>query len=135
MSRSPRHDRGRETEFAAAQWYRDELWPQARARGRSEAGADVYGPDVPVDVEVKARADFHPTAWIQQSAKRQPGGFVLLRPNGYGTERIGDWLVIRKLSDDTELLRQAGYDCRPGAVRSSSTVGTVNNNIAGERQP
>jgi len=121
LSRSPRHDRGRETEYIVAGWYRDKLWPDARVAGRSEAGADVL--NVPVDVEVKARADFNPKAWVQQSRRRAPGGHVVLRMNGQGPEHVGEFLVVRRLDDDTELLRRAEAGCHDRMLESSSTAG------------
>jgi hypothetical protein len=106
VARTSRHDRGRETEYLVAEFYRSELWPDATVAGRSEAGPDIL--NVPVDIEVKARSDFSPKAWVQQSRNREPGGHVVLRLNGQGKESVPGFMVIRRLDDDTELLRQAG---------------------------
>jgi hypothetical protein len=35
--------------------------------------------------------------------------YVILRCNGQGPASVGEWLVIRRLEDDTRLLREAGY--------------------------
>jgi hypothetical protein len=110
MPRTARHDRGRETEYLVASWYATQLWPGATVNGRSEAGADVL--NVPIDIEVKARADFRPAEWLRQSRKREPGGHVVLRLNGQGPANVGEFLVIRRLDDDTELLRKAGLSLR-----------------------
>lgn len=110
MARTSRHDRGRETEYLVAEFYQRELWPDARVAGRSEPGPDVL--NVPLDVEVKARADFRPGQWIAQSRKREPGGHVVLRLNGQGPMQVGSFMVIRRLDDDTEILRRAGYGLR-----------------------
>ena len=110
MARTSRHDRGRETEYLVAEWYAAQLWPEATVGGRSEAGADVR--NVPIDIEVKARADFRPGQWMAQSRKREHGGHVVLRLNGQGKEAVPGFMVIRRLDDDTKLLWQAGYSLR-----------------------
>jgi hypothetical protein len=103
--------RGAETQQAVADYYRL-IWPGATSAGAGASGQDIL--NVPLDIEVKARADFNPTGWIRQQRKRgAKGGHVVLRPNGIGVESVGDWLVIRRLEDDTGLLWamiQAGKD-------------------------
>jgi hypothetical protein len=111
MARTARHDRGRETEYLVASWYAATLWPGATVAGRSEAGADIL--NVPIDIEVKARADFNPKAWVAQSRRRETGGHVVLRLNGQGPANVGEFMVIRRLDDDTELLRKAGLSLCP----------------------
>jgi hypothetical protein len=94
--------RGAETQQAVADYYRL-IWPGATSAGAGASGQDIL--NVPLDIEVKARADFNPTGWIRQQRKRgAKGGHVVLRPNGMGLESIEDWLVIRRLADDAGLL-------------------------------
>jgi hypothetical protein len=57
---------------------------------------------VGVSVEIKARADFNPLAWLLQAKKNaRPGDrpLVVIRCNKQG-ERAGEYLVIRCLDDD-----------------------------------
>jgi hypothetical protein len=118
----PRTARGRQTEEWAAEYYRDRGFPHAERIPASLPGRDING--MPgLAPEVKARRDFNPLKWGRQARKNATGDvpYVILRPDGYGKEQIGDWLVIRRLEDDTEILRLAGYGDTPddGHVVSS----------------
>lgn len=111
---SPRTTRGRQTEEWAAEFYRDRGWPDAERIPASLPGRDIKG--MPgLAPEVKARRDFNPLKWGRQARKNATGDvpFVILRPDGYGKEQIGDWLVIRRLEDDTEILKLAGFAVAP----------------------
>lgn len=104
MANKTRSRRSRESEIAVAKHLAETIWPDAKANGASLPGSDVL--NVPVDVEVKARRDFNPLAWVRQSRKRGTGGFVVMRPDGLGVESVGDWLVIKRLDDEIELRLQ-----------------------------
>lgn len=108
-----RHNRGKgaRTQELVAQWY-TRLWPTANSQSGGSAGRDVRG--VPLDIEVKARKDFEPMAWIRQGRKRMRPAtdelppHVVLRPivpNGVG-ENVAEYLVIRRCDDDTAILAE-----------------------------
>ena len=83
-------------------------WPGATV-GRGN-GKDIV--NVPMDIEVKARSDFNPMAWLKQSRKRtEKNGelnIVVCRMNGQGDDAAEN-LSFLKFSDLLELLVKAGY--------------------------
>ena len=92
-----------------ALWYQ-QLWPHATPQGSGRPGRDVV--NVPLSIEVKARAGFNPTAWIREARRRaRPGEdelppHAVLRPNEIGEMSVGDWIVLRRLEDDTAILAE-----------------------------
>lgn len=118
---NPRVQRGRGSEEIVAQWYRERGWPRAERVPASIRGKDIRHMKG-LAPEVKARADFNPLAWTRQAVKNADYDempFVVMRCNGQGEAQIGEWLVIRPLYHDTELLLDAEYgpgwrgrDCR-----------------------
>ena len=67
MSQSRKY-RGYDTEKLVSR-YLKQWWPFALPTGAGRSGSDVTG--VPyIDFEVKARADFQPKQWIDQTEKR-----------------------------------------------------------------
>jgi hypothetical protein len=107
---SSRTARARETEAVAAAYYRDNGFPHADRVPASLPGRDITG--MPgLAPECKARRDFTPKAWVKQARKNAQADlpYVILRCDGQGPEHVGEWLVIRRLEDDTKLLRAAGY--------------------------
>lgn len=104
-----RQARGRRTNVVVAAWLREHGWPGAKPTVGAEVGQDVQETGRH-SVEVKARANFDPLAWMKQSRKNaQPGqrACVVLRCNSQG-EQAADYLVIRRLEDDElNLLRDA----------------------------
>lgn len=101
--------RGASTQAMVARWYQ-RLWPAAQPIGSGESGRDVL--NVPVNIEVKGRKDFDPIAAIKQMVKRgrEPGdvlpGFAVIRPFKMGEAHLADWLVVRRLADDTDILEE-----------------------------
>jgi hypothetical protein len=83
-------------------------WPWATV-GRGN-GKDIV--NVPMDIEVKARSDFNPMAWLKQSRKRaEKSGelsIVVCRMNGQGDD-AAEYLSFLKFGDLLELLVKAGY--------------------------
>jgi hypothetical protein len=64
---------------------------------------------VGISLEVKARADLNPLAWMRQ-AQTSPGlPIVCFRPNGVGETRINECPCLVRLEDLVTLLRDAGY--------------------------
>jgi len=103
--------KGARTQALVADWY-TRLWPTANSQGGGAAGRDVRG--VPLDIEVKARREFNPMAWIRQGRKRvrpetdQLPPHVVLRPIATGGpgENVAEYLVIRRMDDDTAILAE-----------------------------
>jgi hypothetical protein len=103
--------KGARTQALVAEWYQ-RLWPTANSQGGGAAGRDVRG--VPLDIEVKGRKDFEPMAWIRQGRKRiRPATDILpphvvlrpIVPGGPG-ENVAEYLVIRRMDDDTAILAE-----------------------------
>lgn len=104
--------RGRETERAASEFYRDG-WPFVVTVAASLPGRDLTG--MPgLAPEVKARRDFDGQAWLRQARKNAGNDlpFVLWRPDGLGVGHIGDWGVLMYASHHKNLLLEAGYGSR-----------------------
>ena len=107
---SHRKHRGYRTQKVVAEWFAARGWPFAESAGAGRQGSDVTGmPDCAV--EVKARRNFDPVAWVRQAEESADGRlpFVVMRGNGQGEKTVGDWIVIARLSDFTKLLNDAGY--------------------------
>lgn len=109
MPTRTRKVRGSSSQALVAEWYQ-RLWPAATSAGAGARGRDVL--NVPVDIEVKARARFDPLAWAKQ--QRDRGGHpddvlpphTVLRMNGLGEANVGWWMVLRPLAEDTVLLQE-----------------------------
>jgi hypothetical protein len=113
MSQSRKH-RGYDTEKLVSR-YLKQWWPFALPTGAGRSGSDVTG--VPyIDFEVKARADFQPKQWIDQTEKRTKtsGGLpvVVCRLNGQRAD-VGNYLAFLRFSDLVDLLVKAGYAKHP----------------------
>ena len=109
MSQSRKH-RGYRSQKVAAEWFQQHGWPFAESTGAGRAGVDVTG--MPgLAVEVKARREFSPVAWLRQAAGERRLGLplVVFRPDGFGEASVHKWGVLLSLADATELLLAAGY--------------------------
>lgn len=108
---TPRVSRGRKTEDLLADWYREHGWAFAERTPAGLPGRDITG--MPgLAPEVKARKGFSPLAWTRQASKNAGWGdrpYVVMRCNGQGEAQIGEWIVLRQLRDDTQLLIDSGY--------------------------
>ena len=108
---SSRKQRGHDSQRIVAQYFKDHGWPFAEPVGAGRPGSDVTGV-VGCDIEVKARRNLDLTGTLRQQAARAAEGvlpFAVLRPDGYGPSKIGEWPVVLPLSVMVELLREAGY--------------------------
>lgn len=97
-----RQNRGRRTNVVVADWLRQHGWPDAQPTWGSEPGKDAKGVHGH-SVEVKARRDFNPMAWLRQAkanAVSSERPCVILRCDGQGEASVGEFLVIRRLEDD-----------------------------------
>lgn len=62
--------------------------------------------------EVKATAGQDFTGALRQASANAADDelpFVIYRAQGYGPEKIGEWIVAFRLTDATQLLLDAGY--------------------------
>ena len=107
MPSQSRKHRGFRTERVVAEYL--QTWWFGAAVGRGN-GKDIV--NVPMDIEVKARADFKPLEWLRQSRKRteknQELNLVVCRMNGMG-ENAAEYLAFMQFSDLVQLLIKAGY--------------------------
>lgn len=105
-----RKGRGMRTQLVVAQWFQKAGWTFASSTGAGRTGRDIENTPG-VAVEVKARSDLQPLAWLRQ-AEAAAGGdlpLVVFRPNGLGEENVAQWGVLMRLKDVTSLLLDAGY--------------------------
>lgn len=94
-----RIQRGRETEFLLTKYLQD-YWPEAAFTSKSAAGDDVINVGK-LAVEAKATAHVPILGALRQVHARAADGqipIVVWRPNGYGPERISDWIVASRVS-------------------------------------
>lgn len=101
-----RKDRGLRTERVVVSYL--QTWWRSASIGRG-AGKDVH--QVPFDLEIKARSEFAPLAWIKQVEKRAQGkelSAVVVRMNGQG-EDASQYLAFMRFQDLVNLLLMAGY--------------------------
>ena len=108
---SSRKQRGYDSQRIVANYFKDNGWPFAEPVGAGRPGSDVTG-IVGVDVEVKARRNLDITGTLRQQAERAVEGVLplaVLRPDGFGPSRIGEWPCMVPLSVMVQLLREAGY--------------------------
>ncbi len=108
---SSRKQRGYDSQRIVANYLREHGWPFAEPVGAGRSGSDVTG-IVGVDVEVKARRNLDLTGTLRQQAERAVEGVLplaVIRPDGFGPSRIGEWPCVVPLSVMVDLLREAGY--------------------------
>jgi hypothetical protein len=102
-----RKDRGFRTERVVVSYL--QTWWRSASVGRG-AGKDIH--NVPFDIEIKARSEFSPLAWIKQVEKRAAVPdelpIVVCRMNGQG-EDCSQYLAFMRFSDLVGLLLKAGY--------------------------
>lgn len=62
-------------------------------------------------IEVKARRNFDPLAWIKQAVKNATCDIplVVVRCNGQGAKSVNDWPVIMRWGDLKILLKEGNY--------------------------
>jgi len=97
-----RKQRGRRTEHVVAAYFA-KYWERAVAVNSGASGSDIL--NTPFHIEVKARKDFSPLAWVKQNERRPDGklAFVVYRPNGVG-ENPENMLFIARMGDIMPLL-------------------------------
>ena len=106
-SQSRKH-RGFRTRKVVAEHLAARGWPFAESTGAGRSGSDITG--VPgLAIEVKARADFNPMAWVRQACLNDGLPLVTFRPNGLGEASVDQWPCILRFGDLITLLHAAGY--------------------------
>jgi len=108
-SQSRKH-RGYASQRLVAEWFQANGFPFAESTGAGRSGVDVTG--MPgVALEIKARRELNLTGFLKQAVSQREHGLpaAIVRPDGFGPARIGEWAAILTLEDYTTLLRQAGY--------------------------
>lgn len=124
MSNQSRKQRGYTSQRIAADWYVQNGWEYAVSTGAGRAGVDITG--MPgLAPEVKARRALNITGWLKQASQEKRLGlpFVIVRPDGFGEARIGQWAVLMTLEDHTALLKMAGYARDARVFGSPESVG------------
>lgn len=107
------------TQLLVARYLAANGWPYAESTGSARAGRDVTG--VPgLSVEVKARRDFDPLAWIRQAEKYPGLPFVVFRPDGMGEKSVHKWPAMMRLDTLVPLLHSAGFG-DPGVDMPTAT--------------
>jgi hypothetical protein len=109
-----RKDRGFRTERVVAAYL--SLWWRNASIGRG-SGKDIH--NVPFDIEVKARSDFQPLAWLKQVEKRSQGkelSAVVCRMNGQG-EDASQYLAFMRFQDLVQLLLPIYGDIHKDSVQ------------------
>lgn len=111
MPSQHRKHRGYKSQAILANYLKTKGWVFAESTGAGRQGSDITGTPG-IDWEVKARADFNPSAVMKQLAERNKEGVLpvaVLRLNGQGEASIEDWCFIVSVSVGVQLLKDAGY--------------------------
>lgn len=107
-----RKHRGYRTQKVIAD-YLKQFWVYADTAGAGRQGEDIL--NIPtISIEVKARSDFQPLAWIKQADANRNGKLpmVIMRCNGQG-EDAGEYLAFVKVKDIMPLLAAAAPTDKP----------------------
>jgi hypothetical protein len=100
-----RVSRGRKTQVITADYLKP-VFPDAKSLAASLPGKDIENTEGWA-CEVKARREFKPTTWADQMAKRDRDdewSFCVMRPDGYGPERVNKWLTFMLFEDMRALI-------------------------------
>lgn len=104
-----RKGRARETERLVAEFLHP-VFPYAERVPASLPGRDVlHTPGV--TIEVKARRDLNLPAWLKQAGARateEEIPVLVIRPDGFGEARIGEWAAVVTLETLLRLLAERG---------------------------
>ena len=98
-----RKHRGYRTQKVIADYLKT-WFPYADTAGAGRQGEDILNLPT-ISIEVKARADFQPLAWIKQAETNAAGKLpmVIMRCNGQG-EDAGEYLAFVKVKDIMPIL-------------------------------
>lgn len=101
-----RVSRGRKSQEYAATYIKT-IFPDAESLAASLPGKDIK--NTPGwSFEVKGRRDFKPTEWSRQASKYGTNEFhaCIMRPDGYGEARVGEWLVFMTFEEFRDLVER-----------------------------
>jgi hypothetical protein len=87
------------------------VWPDGVSQEAFLAGVDIKNTPG-FRVEVKATRDGSTVAAMRQAEKHPGDGtpIVIWRPDGYGPEKVGEWLVVMRLKEFRNLVYDANGD-------------------------
>ena len=100
--------RGRKTQQIVAEWFRAHGWPNAKSIEAFLPGVDVNGVNG-LAIEVKATSKGDLLAALRQAEANRIDDqtpIVVWRPNGYGKQKTGQWVVAMTLNDFTNLYQR-----------------------------
>lgn len=106
-----RKHRGYASQKIVADYLKQHGFPYAESTGAGRQGSDITGTPA-IDWEIKARADFNPSAVIKQLSDRNKEGTLalgVLRLNGQGEASVEQWVGVIPLGVLVQLLNEAGY--------------------------
>jgi hypothetical protein len=106
-----RKNRGYKTQRVVADWLK-QWYPYAESTGAGRQGEDITG--IPFSIEVKARSDFSPLAWLKQSESNKGDklAFVVSRCNGQG-ENAEEYLAFMRLGVLMNILQDRAPNNEP----------------------
>jgi hypothetical protein len=107
-----RKHRGYRTQKVIAE-YLKQWWAYADTAGAGRQGEDIL--NIPtISIEVKARSDFQPLAWIKQAEANSNHKLplVIMRCNGQG-EDAGEYLAFARVKDIMPIIHQAAPTDKP----------------------
>jgi len=107
MTTQHRRARGRETERCVTDYLASRIFPGAYQVGSGAGGADVRNTPG-ASIEVKARRDFDPMAWIREASRRPGLPLVVWRPDGMGPLSVADWPSMLPFGRQVDLMLAAG---------------------------
>lgn len=127
--------RGRASQGIIADFMRA-VWPNALSKAAFLPGVDIE--NTPGwRVEVKGTRDGTLTSAMKQAELHAGDGtpIVIWRPDGYGKERVGEWLVVMRLKDFRDVISKT-LPLSPQEVMREAAFETVHhrtvNDLLGE---
>ena len=110
--------KGTAAETALVNWLREHGFPGAERRALGGGGfgedlGDITGTPC-LAWEVKNHKSYKFPEWLQETKietenAKADFGILVVKPNGVGLSRPGDWWAMMKVEDIVNLLREAGY--------------------------
>jgi Holliday junction resolvase len=107
--------KGTAAETAVVRWLNSNGFPTAERRaltGQFDQG-DVTG--IPgLVIEVKNHKSYKIPEWLKETLAEKANakadiGLLVIKPNGVGDTRVGEWWVVLTLSEVGSILRELGY--------------------------
>lgn len=107
--------KGTAAETAVVRWLNEHGFPTAERRALTGANdqGDVTG--IPgVVIEVKNHKSYKIPEWLKETLAEKANakadiGLLIIKPNGVGDTRVGEWWAVVTLSEAATMLRAIGY--------------------------